>query len=106
MLSGIEEARRAAREYIGHGADLIKVDADWHHLTGPKVWRAIALELPPEELPEDRRAPEGFRRVAHAVQRALPLLPKSSCTLGTACANQDNFRFFPRNGWSEGPLRP
>jgi imidazolonepropionase-like amidohydrolase len=26
MVSGVEEARRAAREQIGHGADLIKVD--------------------------------------------------------------------------------
>ena len=29
MISGVAEARRAAREQIGHGADLIKVYADW-----------------------------------------------------------------------------
>jgi imidazolonepropionase-like amidohydrolase len=29
MISGTEEARRAVREQIGHGADLIKVYADW-----------------------------------------------------------------------------
>lgn len=29
MVSGVEEARRAAREQIGHGADLLKVYADW-----------------------------------------------------------------------------
>jgi len=29
MVSGQEEARRAVREQIGHGADLIKVYADW-----------------------------------------------------------------------------
>jgi imidazolonepropionase-like amidohydrolase len=29
MVSGVEEARRAVREQIGHGADLIKVYADW-----------------------------------------------------------------------------
>ncbi len=29
MVSGVEEARRATREQIGHGADLIKVYADW-----------------------------------------------------------------------------
>lgn len=29
MVSGAEEARRAVREQIGHGADLIKVYADW-----------------------------------------------------------------------------
>lgn len=33
MISGIEEARRAAREQIGHGADLIKVYADWNYPT-------------------------------------------------------------------------
>lgn len=33
MVSGVEEARRAAREQIGHGADLIKVYADWSHPT-------------------------------------------------------------------------
>jgi imidazolonepropionase-like amidohydrolase len=29
MISGPEEARRAAREQIGHGANLVKVYADW-----------------------------------------------------------------------------
>ena len=29
MISGVEEARRAVREQIGYGADLIKVYADW-----------------------------------------------------------------------------
>jgi imidazolonepropionase-like amidohydrolase len=33
MVSGVEEARRAAREQIGHGADLIKVYADWEQPT-------------------------------------------------------------------------
>src|SRR5271157_1002771 len=33
MVSGVEEARRAAREQIGHGADLIKVYADWENPT-------------------------------------------------------------------------
>lgn len=33
MVSGVEEARRAAREQIGHGADLLKVYADWAHPT-------------------------------------------------------------------------
>jgi imidazolonepropionase-like amidohydrolase len=30
MVSGVEEARRAAREQLGHGADLLKVYADWN----------------------------------------------------------------------------
>lgn len=33
MVSGQEEARRAVREQIGHGADLIKFYADWLHPT-------------------------------------------------------------------------
>ncbi|HKU27359.1 MAG TPA: amidohydrolase family protein [Candidatus Sulfotelmatobacter sp.] len=33
MISGTEEARRAVREQIGQGADLIKVYADWEHPT-------------------------------------------------------------------------
>jgi imidazolonepropionase-like amidohydrolase len=33
MVSGADEARRAVREQIGHGADLIKVYADWNYPT-------------------------------------------------------------------------
>jgi len=33
MVSGVDEARRAAREQIGHGADLLKVYADWDYPT-------------------------------------------------------------------------
>ncbi|HEY0800068.1 MAG TPA: amidohydrolase family protein [Steroidobacteraceae bacterium] len=33
MISGPEEARRAVREQIGHGADLIKLYADWTYPT-------------------------------------------------------------------------
>lgn len=33
MISGVDEARRAAREQIGHGADLLKVYADWQYPT-------------------------------------------------------------------------
>jgi imidazolonepropionase-like amidohydrolase len=33
MISGAEEARRAVREQVGHGADLIKVYADWNYPT-------------------------------------------------------------------------
>jgi imidazolonepropionase-like amidohydrolase len=33
LISGSEEARRAVREQIGHGADLIKVYADWRYPT-------------------------------------------------------------------------
>src|SRR5215469_12443090 len=33
LVSGVDEACRAAREQIGHGADLLKVYADWAHPT-------------------------------------------------------------------------
>jgi imidazolonepropionase-like amidohydrolase len=33
MVSGVDEARRAVREQIGHGADVIKVYADWDEPT-------------------------------------------------------------------------
>lgn len=33
MISGVEDARRAAREQIAGGADLLKVYADWNHPT-------------------------------------------------------------------------
>lgn len=33
MVSGVEDARRAVREQIGYGADLIKVYADWEYPT-------------------------------------------------------------------------
>jgi imidazolonepropionase-like amidohydrolase len=33
MVSGVEEVRRAAREQIGCGADLIKIYVDWRHPT-------------------------------------------------------------------------
>jgi imidazolonepropionase-like amidohydrolase len=33
MISGVEQARNAVREQIGHGADLIKVYADWDYPT-------------------------------------------------------------------------
>jgi imidazolonepropionase-like amidohydrolase len=32
-ISGVDEARRAVREQLGHGADLIKVYADWEYPT-------------------------------------------------------------------------
>jgi imidazolonepropionase-like amidohydrolase len=33
MISGVEEARRAVREQVGQGADLIKIYADWQYPT-------------------------------------------------------------------------
>jgi len=45
MVSGAEEARRAVREQIGHGADLIKVYADWEKPTlTPEELRTVVEE--------------------------------------------------------------
>jgi imidazolonepropionase-like amidohydrolase len=45
MISGMEEARKAVREQIGRGADLIKVYADWRYATlTPAELRIIVEE--------------------------------------------------------------
>jgi imidazolonepropionase-like amidohydrolase len=45
MISGVEEARRAVREQLSNGADLIKVYADWNHPTlTPEELRVIVEE--------------------------------------------------------------
>jgi imidazolonepropionase-like amidohydrolase len=64
MVSGVEEARRAAREQIGHGADLIKVYADWAHptLTVDEM-RVIVEEAHQQKLKVAAHAttPEGIK---------------------------------------------
>ena len=64
MVSGIEEARRAVREQIGHGADLIKVYADWQHatLTVEEI-RVIVEEAHKQKLKVAAHAttPEGIK---------------------------------------------
>jgi imidazolonepropionase-like amidohydrolase len=57
LVSGPEEARRAAREQIGHGADLIKVYADWQHPTLTVEEMRVVVE-------EAHRA--GLKVAAHA----------------------------------------
>jgi imidazolonepropionase-like amidohydrolase len=61
MVSGADEARRAVREQIGHGADLIKVYADWEKPT-----------LTPEELRTvvDEAHKLGRKVAAHATTPA------------------------------------
>ena len=69
LVSGVEEARRAVREQIGNGADLIKVYADWRYptLTGEEL-RVIV-----EEAHKARRTvaahattPQGIRNAVEA----------------------------------------
>lgn len=58
MVSGAEEARRAVREQIGNGADLIKVYADWSYPTLTAEELRVVVE-------EAHKA--GRRVAAHAV---------------------------------------
>jgi imidazolonepropionase-like amidohydrolase len=69
MVSGVEEARRAVREQIGHGADLIKVYADWNHptLTVDEI-RVVVEEAHKQGLKVAAHAttPEGIRNAVMA----------------------------------------
>ena len=69
MVSGVEDARRAAREQIGHGADLIKVYADWQHptLTVDEM-RVIVEEAHKQKLKVAAHAttPEGIKNAITA----------------------------------------
>ena len=69
MISGPEEARRAVREQIGHGADLIKVYADWEHPTlTVEEMRVIVEEAHKQKLKVAAHAttPEGIKNALTA----------------------------------------
>jgi len=69
MVSGVEEARRAAREQIGHGADLIKVYADWRNPTlTVEEMRVIVEEAHKQNLKVAAHAttPEGIKNAVTA----------------------------------------
>jgi len=69
MVSGVEEARRAAREQIGHGADLIKVYADWRYPTlTVEEMRVIVEEAHQQKLKVAAHAttPEGIKNALTA----------------------------------------
>jgi imidazolonepropionase-like amidohydrolase len=69
MVSGVEEARRAVREQIGYGADLIKVYADWEHPTLTVDEMSVVVE---EAHKQGRKVaahaytPEGIRNALNA----------------------------------------
>jgi imidazolonepropionase-like amidohydrolase len=69
MVSGVEEARRAVREQIEYGADLIKVYADWLHptLTVDEI-RVIVEEAHKQGLKVAAHAttPEGIKNAVTA----------------------------------------
>ena len=69
MISGPDEARRAVREQIGHGADLIKIYADWSYPT----LTVAEMQVIVEEAHKARRkvaahatTPEGIRNAVLA----------------------------------------
>jgi imidazolonepropionase-like amidohydrolase len=69
MISGIEDARRAVREQIGHGADLIKVYADWRNPTlTVEEMRVIVEEAHKQKLKVAAHAttPEGIKNAITA----------------------------------------
>jgi imidazolonepropionase-like amidohydrolase len=69
MVSGVEEARRAAREQIGYGADLLKVYADWDAptLTMEEI-KAVVDEAHRVKIKVAAHAdlPEGIRNALNA----------------------------------------
>ena len=69
MVSGVEEARRAAREQLGRGADLIKIYADWSEPT----LTIAEIEVVVQEAHRAKRkvaahatTPEGIRNAVRA----------------------------------------
>jgi len=67
MVSGVEEARRATREQIGHGADLIKLYADWDYATFTvEEMRAIT-----EEAHKQKRKVAAHATTAEGIKNAI-----------------------------------
>lgn len=69
MVSGVEEARRAVREQIGNGADLIKVYADWEYPTlTPDELHVIVEEAHKlhRKVAAHATTPEGIRNAVTA----------------------------------------
>ena len=69
MISGVEDARRAVREQIGHGADLFKVYADWRNPTlTVEEMRVIVEEAHKQKLKVAAHAttPEGIKNAITA----------------------------------------
>jgi imidazolonepropionase-like amidohydrolase len=67
MVSGPEEARRAAREQIGYGADLIKVYADWDYPT----LTVTEMQVIVEEAHKAHRKVAAHATTAEGIRNAL-----------------------------------
>ena len=69
MVSGVEEARRAVREQIGHGADLIKLYADWQYPTLTVEEMSVVVEEAHKlgrKVAAHATTPEGIRNAITA----------------------------------------
>jgi imidazolonepropionase-like amidohydrolase len=69
MVSGVEETRRAVREQIGHGADLIKIYADWNHPTLTVEEIQVAVEEAHKQglkVAAHANTPEGIKNAVTA----------------------------------------
>jgi imidazolonepropionase-like amidohydrolase len=67
MISGPEEARRAVREQIGHGADLIKVYADW----GYPTLTVAEMQVVVEEAHKQHRKVAAHATTADGIRNAV-----------------------------------
>jgi len=67
MISGPEEARRAVREQIGHGADLIKVYADWRYPT----LTIAEMQVVVEEAHKAKRKVAAHATTAEGIRNAV-----------------------------------
>jgi imidazolonepropionase-like amidohydrolase len=69
MVSGVEEARRAVREQIGYGADLIKIYADWAYPTLTVDEMKVVVEEAHKagrKVAAHATTPEGIRNALNA----------------------------------------
>ena len=69
MVSGVEEARRAVREQLGRGADLIKIYADWRQptLTIPEIEVVVQeAHRAKRKVAAHATTPEGIRNAVLA----------------------------------------
>jgi len=69
MISGVEEARRAVREQLGQGADLIKIYADWREptLTIPEMEVVVQeAHRAKRKVAAHATTPEGIRNAVMA----------------------------------------
>ena len=69
LVSGVEEARRAAREQLGQGADLLKVYADWRNPTLTEEEIRVVVEeahRAQRKVAVHATTPEGIRNALRA----------------------------------------